>query len=83
MFSAPNLHATGSAGAATELYGYLYPVHNARVNIAAHDGHVEGVTREKLGKWFIPIKGGGNTKVVSAKVTRFRLLNSNTTIGVP
>jgi len=53
----PYLHARCSFLAhrgVGETGGRIYPVHSAKANVLAHDGHVETVALEDLNNWYIP-----------------------------
>ncbi len=72
-----DLYHIPSAGSSTaNYYGYLYPIHSQKVNIASHAGNVESVSTRDLGKWFAPWGDLYVTKVLS-----YRKLNAYITLA--
>ena len=48
-FTAFRTTSTGGTG------GRLYPIHSARANVLAHDGHAESASLDELNNWFVPM----------------------------
>lgn len=81
-FAGPTYSVLGSAGTASNYYGYPYLAHNGRTNIASHAGHVVSVDPRTLGEWYGPYCTTSGT-VYSTRVQVYRLLDSDIVVAVP